>query len=34
MSVSTIIVAANDQLLQGLRLRREPITLEPSLAPA
>jgi P-type Cu2+ transporter len=34
MSVSTIIVAANAQLLRGLRLHREPITLEPQLAPA
>jgi Cu2+-exporting ATPase len=34
MSVSTIIVAANAQLLRGLRLRREPINLEPRLAPA
>ncbi|NJD28779.1 MAG: heavy metal translocating P-type ATPase [Chloroflexi bacterium] len=34
MSVSTIIVAANAQLLRGLRLRREPMSLEPRLAPA
>jgi len=34
MSASTIIVAANAQLLRGLRLRREPIASEPSLAPA
>jgi P-type Cu2+ transporter len=33
MSVSTIIVAANAQLLRGLRLRREPSDLEPRLAP-
>ena len=34
MSVSTIIVAANAQLLRGLRLRREPVSLEPRLAAA
>jgi Cu2+-exporting ATPase len=34
MSVSTIIVAANAQLLRGLRLHREPISLEPRLATA
>jgi Cu2+-exporting ATPase len=34
MSVSTIIVAANAQLLRGLRLHREPISLTPRLAPA
>ena len=34
MSVSTIIVATNAQLLRGLRLRREPIPVEPQLAPA
>jgi Cu2+-exporting ATPase len=34
MSVSTIIVAANAQLLRGLRLRREPVSLKPRLAPA
>ena len=34
MSVSTIIVAANAQLLRGIRLRREPINIEPRLAPA
>jgi Cu2+-exporting ATPase len=34
MSVSTIIVAANAQLLRGLRLHREPINLDPRLAPA
>jgi Cu2+-exporting ATPase len=34
MSASTIIVAANAQLLRGLRLRREPISVEPRLAPA
>jgi Cu2+-exporting ATPase len=34
MSASTIIVAANAQLLRGLRLRREPIVREPQLAPA
>ena len=34
MSVSAIIVAANAQLLRGLRLRREPISLEPRRAPA
>ena len=34
MSASTIIVAANAQLLRGLRLRREPIAPEPRLAPA
>ncbi|HEX5149465.1 MAG TPA: heavy metal translocating P-type ATPase, partial [Candidatus Limnocylindrales bacterium] len=34
MSASTIIVAANAQLLRGLRLRREPIHSEPAAAPA
>jgi Cu2+-exporting ATPase len=34
MSASTIIVAANAQLLRGLRLRRQPIALEPQSAPA
>jgi Cu2+-exporting ATPase len=34
MSASTIIVAANAQLLRGLRLRREPIAVEARLAPA
>jgi Cu2+-exporting ATPase len=34
MSVSTIIVAANAQLLRGLRLHREPIILEPQPTPA
>jgi Cu2+-exporting ATPase len=34
MSASTIIVAANAQLLRGLRLRREPIALEPQPVPA
>jgi Cu2+-exporting ATPase len=34
MSVSTIVVAANAQLLRGLRLRREPTSLEPTPAPA
>ena len=34
MSVSTIVVAANAQLLRRLRLQREPIALEPRLAPA
>ena len=34
MSASTIIVAANAQLLRGLRLRREPIALEPQAVPA
>jgi Cu2+-exporting ATPase len=34
MSVSTMIVAANAQLLRGLRLHREPINLEPQLATA
>ncbi len=34
MSASTIIVAANAQLLRGLRLRRDPISPEPRLAPA
>ena len=34
MSVSTIIVAANAQLLRGLRLHREPIASEPQLARA
>jgi Cu2+-exporting ATPase len=34
MSVSTIIVAANAQLLRGLRLRREPVSFEPRLSPA
>jgi Cu2+-exporting ATPase len=34
MSASTIIVAANAQLLRSLRLRREPITPEPQLAAA
>jgi len=34
MSASTIIVAANAQLLRGLRLRREPISLEPQPVPA
>ena len=34
MSLSTIIVAVNAQLLRGLRLRREPISLERRLAPA
>ena len=34
MSASTIIVAANAQLLRGLRLRREPVPVEPQLAPA
>ena len=34
MSASTIIVAANAQLLRGLRLRREPIAVEPAAAPA
>jgi Cu2+-exporting ATPase len=32
MSVSTIIVAANAQLLRGLRLRRKPMSLEPTPA--
>jgi len=32
MSASTIIVAANAQLLRGLRLRRAPVGLEPSAA--
>jgi Cu2+-exporting ATPase len=30
MSASTIIVAANAQLLRGLRLRREPVAFEPA----
>ena len=34
MSASTIIVAANAQLLRGLRLRREPIAPQPKLAAA
>jgi Cu2+-exporting ATPase len=34
MSASTIIVAANAQLLRGLRIRREPIALEPQPATA
>jgi Cu2+-exporting ATPase len=34
MSASTIIVAANARLLRGLRLRRQPISPEPRLAPA
>ena len=34
MSASTIIVAANAQLLRRLRLRREPIPSQPQLAPA
>jgi Cu2+-exporting ATPase len=34
MSASTIIVAANAQLLRGLRLRRQPISPQPRLAPA
>jgi Cu2+-exporting ATPase len=34
MSVSTIIVASNAQLLRGLRLRPEPIEAEPGTAPA
>src|SRR5437867_10883240 len=34
MSASTLIVAANAQLLRGLHLRREPIAPEPRLAPA
>jgi Cu2+-exporting ATPase len=34
MSASTIIVAANAQLLRRLRLRRKPIATEPRLAPA
>jgi len=34
MSASTIIVAANAQLLRGLHLRREPIARGPKLAPA
>jgi P-type Cu2+ transporter len=34
MSASTIIVAANAQLLRGLRLRREPMSLEPTPVPA
>jgi Cu2+-exporting ATPase len=34
MSASTIIVAANAQLLRRLRLRREPIPGQPQLAPA
>ena len=32
MSTSTIIVAANAQLLRGLRLRREPLAMGPRLA--
>jgi Cu2+-exporting ATPase len=34
MSASTIIVAANAQLLRGLRLRRNPVALEPQAVPA
>ena len=34
MSASTIIVAANAQLLRGLRLRRDPVSLEPTPVPA
>jgi Cu2+-exporting ATPase len=34
MSASTIIVAANAQLLRGLRLHREPISPEPQFATA
>jgi P-type Cu2+ transporter len=34
MSASTIIVAANAQLLRGLRLRREPVAVDQQLAPA
>jgi len=34
MSTSTIIVAANAQLLRGLRLRREPVALEAQPVPA
>jgi Cu2+-exporting ATPase len=34
MSASTIIVAANAQLLRGLRLRREPIAGDARMAPA
>jgi Cu2+-exporting ATPase len=34
MSLSTIIVAANAQLLRGLRLRREPAAPTQTLAPA
>jgi cation transport ATPase len=34
MSASTIIVAANAQLLRGLRLRRDPIDADRKLAPA
>jgi Cu2+-exporting ATPase len=33
MSVSTIVVAANAQLLRGLQLRREPMNLEPTPLP-
>jgi P-type Cu2+ transporter len=34
MSASTVIVAANAQLLRGLRLRREPVALEAQPVPA
>jgi Cu2+-exporting ATPase len=34
MSVSTIVVAANAQLLRRLRLRRESSPRQPRLAPA
>jgi Cu2+-exporting ATPase len=34
MSVSTIVVAANAQLLRRLQLRREPPASEPRLATA
>ena len=34
MSISTIVVATNAQLLRRLQLRRDPPTIEPALAPA
>jgi Cu2+-exporting ATPase len=34
MSVSTIVVAANAQLLRRLRLRRDPVLDQPAPAPA
>lgn len=34
MSMSTIVVATNAQLLRRLKLRRDLPTIEPTLAPA
>jgi hypothetical protein len=34
MSASTIVVAANAQLLRGLRLQRSPVPAQPRMAPA